>query len=116
MKREFSIKKQSEIDLVYQKKNVVSCKGFSLFVMKNDVNLHFRYALSIGKKYGNSVERNLMKRRVREVVHSLSLVIDSSYDFLIVIKPLSKEYSFETISAELKYLMSKIKLIKEVRN
>lgn len=101
------IKKISEFDCIFKKKQSVGNKYFSIFYDFHDLE-HFKYAISIGKKYGKAHERNLMKRRLRHIVYDLVEKIDSKLMFVIVVKPNACNLTFEMIEKDLKYLLDKL--------
>ncbi len=110
MKKELRIKKSSEIEAVLKKRESVGNKYFAIYKKGNDYS-HYRVALSVGKKFGNAVHRNEMKRRLRYIINTNSkLLID--YDIFIIVKPLSKELSYAEINKHIIFLLRKHKLIK----
>ncbi len=111
MKKKFRIKKSNEIQqLIYNKTNVGN-KYFIMYYKKNHENLNFRYALSVPKKFGNAVSRNLMKRRIREIIKSNSF--NNQFDFFIVAKKNSNELNFEEIKKLLENLFEKANILGE---
>ena len=104
--KEYSIKKNQEIEEIIKNKNSVGNKYFVIYTMENNETTHFRFALSIGKKYGIAVLRNKMKRRVREVIRN-NLNLIKKKDYVFVIKPLSKELDFLEIEKNIIYLLKK---------
>ena len=108
MKKEYRIKKNQEIESVLIEKNSIASKYFVIYKKENHENVHFRYAISVPKKYGNAVNRNLMKRRIRSVVRDIELVND--YDFFIVVKSQASILSFDQIKKELLSLFTNLKL------
>lgn len=111
MKKEFRIKNKIEIDTVFARRKKVSNKFFSIYYLSNKKE-HFRFAMSIGRKYGRAYERNLAKRRIRAIVQEQNENI-LSYDFVIVIKKESKELSFNEIKENIINLLKESKIIKE---
>ena len=69
---------------------------------------HFRFAVSVNKKYGNAPERNKAKRRVREVVRKYTY---KNYDFFIVIKNNAKDLSFQDIHDKLLKLFKRAEIL-----
>ncbi len=57
--------KQREFDHVFKMGRRVKIKGLTILRMDNDLG-HPRLGISIGRSFGNAVERNRMKRRLRE--------------------------------------------------
>jgi ribonuclease P protein component len=80
--------------------------------MKNHDHETFRYALSVPKKYGNAVNRNLMKRRIREIIKVNEF--DNEFDFFIVAKPKSNDLSFAEIKKILEKLFANANILKKV--
>lgn len=111
MKKEYRIKKSAEIELVMKEKASVSDGSFVLYHISNAVNNHFRYAISVPKKYGSAVERNKMKRRMREIVSKS--VFRDDVDFFLIAKTKSKELDFANIQKALEKLFARAKIIKD---
>ncbi|MGI6787381.1 MAG: ribonuclease P protein component [Acholeplasmataceae bacterium] len=111
MQKKYRIKKTSEIDAIFNKKIRINGKYFNIFYQLSDVGV-FRFAISIGKKYGNAVKRNLMKRRIREIIRESKDEI-KAFDFVIAVKPNSNELDFETIKLEILKLLKKAKIMED---
>ncbi|MDD3067289.1 MAG: ribonuclease P protein component [Acholeplasmataceae bacterium] len=111
MKKEYRIKKNSEIDAIFKKKTSKSNSYYAIYQSTDPQASHFRFALSIGKKYGNAVKRNLAKRRIRMIVTEQSNHMKSDVCFVIVIKPNSKDLSYNDMKYQLIELMKKSKLL-----
>ena len=106
MKKRYRIKKNSEIDAVFKHKKSRSDGYFTIYHIEENALDHFRFALSIGKKYGNAVKRNLAKRQIRMIIHSIQKDIKNK-DFVIVIKPNAATLSFLEIKQKLLSLFKK---------
>ena len=101
------IKKISEFDCIFKNKQSVGNKYFSNFYLLEN-NKSFKYAISIGKKYGKAHERNLMKRRLRHIIYDLMNDLPNNLKFVIVVKPNSSSLEFADIKKEINYLINKI--------
>ncbi len=110
MKKEYRIKKSSEIDAIFKKRQSTGDKFFAVYKLQNNEDTHFRFAISVGKKYGNAVERNLVKRRIRNIVQELKEQLICNR-FVIVIKPQAKECSYQQIKTKVHDLLNKLKLL-----
>ena len=109
MKRIYSIKSKDDLDLIFKEKKSVGNGYFVIYKSIHD-NPHFKYAISIGKKYGNAVERNLAKRRIRYVISTHKDNIKSNYRFVIVVRQQAKKLSYQEIKENIKKLLYKAKI------
>lgn len=110
MKKEYRIKKSKEIDAIINKKQRYGDMFFVIYYKENKAN-HFRLAISIGKKYGNSVERNKIKRQIRSIFRDTSPL--ESVDYIVVVKKEAKTLIFKEIEES---LLKQLKKIKEESN
>ena len=111
MKKVYRIKKSDEIQKIIKNKKLVGNSDFVLYYMKNHDCINFRYALSVPKKYGNAVKRNLIKRRLREIIKVN--VFKDEYDFFIVIKPKSNKLKFDEIKKTIENLFRKANILRK---
>ena len=65
LKRCFSLKRNKQFRQVYRKGKSVACRELVLIYAKNRSDM-VHVGFSVGKKLGNSVVRNRVKRRLRE--------------------------------------------------
>lgn len=112
MKRIYSIKSKEELDLVFKEKKSVGNGYFAIYYTSNDLP-HFKYAISIGRKYGNAVKRNQAKRRLRYIVSTYKDKIKQNYKFVIVVKPQSNTLSFQEIQSNITKLLLRAKIIEK---
>jgi ribonuclease P protein component len=110
MKKRYRIKKSSEIDAIFKSKKVKSDSYFAVYQAEDVQGEHFRFALSIGRKYGDAVSRNLAKRRIRMIVSEYKNQFIKNKLFVIVIKPTVSKLSYEEIQKKLSELFKKSKL------
>ena len=103
----YIIKKNQEIDTIIRERKSVGNKYFVIYTKKYNETRNFRFAMSIGRKYGNAVSRNLMKRRIREIIRNNKELLEKK-DFVIVIKKESSQLSFQEIEANLINLLRKV--------
>lgn len=112
MNRDYSVKSKQEFDRIFGLKESFGNKEFSVYIARNEES-HFKYGLSIGRKFGIAVKRNQAKRRVRAILTEYKDVIVSNKSFIIVIKPKVKEMLFKDIKMSLTNLLRKAKLFIE---
>jgi ribonuclease P protein component len=110
MKREYSLSSKKIIDEVFGKRDSKGTQEFTILKRRSNEE-HFHFLISIGRKFGNSVKRNLMKRRIRSIIDEVSDQIDL-YDFVIIVKPASRGLSYLKIKTEIILLLKKSNIIK----
>lgn len=74
---------------------------------------HFRIGLSVGKKIGNAVTRNRIKRYLRQAFHELEDDLKQSYDIVIIARKPTKKMGFHEVKKSLIHLLSKQGLLKK---
>ncbi|MCF6335978.1 MAG: ribonuclease P protein component [Spirochaetales bacterium] len=98
------LRSQSDISRVFKSANRVSCSGAKLVYRNNDIEWN-RIAVTLVRKYGNSVQRNRSKRIVREIYRSLKNNLKPGFDIVIVLYPGDYDYSIRM--SQIKYLLCK---------
>ncbi len=110
MKKKYRIKDSSRIQSVLNARRKKADAFFSVYVSEN-TNGHFRYALSVGKKFGNAVKRNRIKRQIRMVLND-RVDHDASKDVFVIIRPAASKLTFADIDNKLMKLLKAHKLIR----
>jgi ribonuclease P protein component len=108
MKKEYRVKKSSDIEKIIKDKKSTGNKYFVVYIKENHDNDHFKAAISVSKKYGNAVKRNKIKRQTREIVYKLDIL--PVYDVFVVIKNSANELDFDQIKANITSLIKKHKI------
>ena len=114
MKKEFRVKKSSEIEKIIKKRQSRGNAHFVLYKRENHEISHFRFAVSVSKKYGNAVARNKMKRRVREIISKTEIL--NHFDLFIVVRNDANKLTFNEIKESLLWLMEKQNILRRKDN
>ena len=112
MKKQYRVKKSQEIELILKEKHFSKNKYFSLYQRRNPETIHFRYAISVGKKIGNAVTRNKVKRQITSIIDNLNIKLNSNFDVFVIIRAEILNISYDEMKKELEYLFRKQKLLK----
>ena len=67
-----------------------------------------KVGVSISKKIGKSVQRNLIKRRIYEQFATFMPRINGSYNYIVVARERIKDATFEEIGSCIDFLLHKL--------
>ena len=73
----------------YKKNNL-----FVIYIRKNELD-RYRFGISVSKKLGNAVHRNLYKRQIRSIIDKYKKNYQNGYDYIIILKKDFSDSSFE---------------------
>ena len=110
MNKRYRIKRNSEIDAIFKQRKVKGDNYFVIYQSEDQQGENFRFALSIGKKYGGAVDRNLAKRRIRMIVSEHKNQFIYNKLFVVVVKPKASELNYQQMKERLSVLFEKSKL------
>ncbi len=99
MKKKQRVKKSYEFSSIIQKKQFTSTPAFVLYYQprKEDAT---RIGISVGKKLGNAVCRNKIKRQIRAMVDQV-FTFEEPDDYIIIARPGFEGKDFATLKAQL---------------
>lgn len=100
------IKKQADFQRLFQKGKRAFSPSLTLLYVPAP---KMRMGISVGKKHGKSVQRNRIKRLVREAFRLNQDKMQGTYSFIILPK-VNKEYSFKIFERDLQWMIKKEKL------
>ena len=110
MKKEYRVKKSKDIEMIVKNRQSKTDKNFVIYKKENRDNTHFRFAVSVSKKYGNAVERNRIKRQVREIISKHDII--DIFDVFVVVKVTSKGLSFKEINNSITSIIKKLNILR----
>jgi len=111
VKSEYRLKENFEFRRVFQRGRSSATAKLVLYGMPNRRS-SFRAGFSVSKKVGNAVERNRMKRLLRECFHHLAPELEGkSFDFVVVCRQGSTDSSYQELYDHLVRLLHKGKFM-----
>lgn len=116
MKKQYRVKNSNEIEKILKTGRYAYDSYFTVYKINNPETINFRYAISVGKKLGNAVLRNRIKRQIRAILSSLDINLNNQIDVFIIAKKSVVEIDFHKMNESLENLFKKQKLIKGEKN
>ena len=90
------LSRSGEFERVYREGRSYSSRHLVIYCFpRTDGDGAPRLGLSVGRKLGGAVERNRIKRRLREAFWARADQLDDGYDFVIVGRPAAGELARE---------------------
>ena len=111
MDQEKRLRKNEDFLKVYRNGKACFNRDFKMILLKNRL-MHSRYGFSISKKYGKAHERNLLKRRLREIVRLHEDKCPIGYDIVVIPRESVKTLDYEGLSKSLFHCLGQWKAIK----
>lgn len=106
MNKKYIIRKNLDYQKIIQAKQTIKNKFFVIHYQNNTYN-YSRYGISVGKKIGNAVVRNKYKRKLKAILSKNN--INSSIDYVIIVRKEVLKLSFKEIEKEILQLIKEIK-------
>lgn len=111
-KKENRLTKQKDFDNVFNKGKSVFDRVLGLKVTKNDLNIN-RFGVIVSNKISKkAVERNKIKRRIREVLKKENPALKKGHDIVVIALAEVKDKEYQDLEQSLKEKLSKLALYK----
>lgn len=109
------MKSEKDFQCVFQEGNSKANRQFVIYKLPKEDQQHFRVGISVGKKIGNAVIRNQVKRRVRHALMELDkeYSIKEELDFIIIARNPVRNMTFKEIKSSLAHVLSLSKILKK---
>ena len=108
------LKRSWQFARIYKEGGRYSNDLFILYILPNGTQ-ETRLGLTVTKKIGISVQRNRIKRLIREVLRSLNEIATGS-DLVVVAKKATFELTYLQAYNSLKELLTRARLLKYITN
>ena len=105
------LKKRYQYQYVYKAGQYFSSSLITLHVCTSKTK-NAKVGFAVTKKIGHAVKRNLVRRRLREIMRKQLPYLKQNYNIIIVAKEKILESNFENIQQQIVNLLKKADLIK----
>ena len=106
MKKEYRVRKNEEFAQIISEKHSVSNSSFVVYYSDRKED-HARVGISVSKKLGGAVDRNRIKRQVREMVKALIGFEQCPKDLIIIVRKGYLEKAFSDNKNDLEKAIKK---------
>lgn len=106
MNRKYIIKEKELFNNIIKKGKYIKNKYFVIYIMKSEFS-YPRFGFAVGKKIGNAVCRNKLKRQLRDIVRNNIDLFIKNNDYIILPKSCCNELKYDRIKEELVNLIRK---------
>lgn len=110
MKKINILKNSRDFDRIIKKNKPYKYKEYIIFLERDTKNI-YKFGLSVGKKVGNAVNRNLIKRRLKSIIDKKDY--QNNFNCIIIVTKGINEISFKEMEDNLLYALKKLNLLKE---
>jgi len=94
------LRRRAEFDRVFAEGVRERARGF-LLVVARGAGERSRLGITVGKRYGNAVRRNQIKRRLREAFRRGQQEIPEGLDLVVLPRPELRDVRFDELSERL---------------
>ncbi|KAF1302647.1 MULTISPECIES: ribonuclease P protein component [Enterococcus] len=112
MRKSYRVKKESDFQTVFQNGASFANRKFVVYRLDKPEQAHFRVGLSVGKKIGNAVTRNAVKRKIRACLYDMREKIVPEIDFIVIARPAISELDSKEVYTNLEHVLKLAKILK----
>lgn len=104
LKQANRLRRRQDFRRVYQRGKAFKCRAFVL-CFRPAAKGAVRVGFSVSKKLGKAVERNRVRRKLREAVRLELAAMPAGYDYVLIARLGAKEETVESLRRQLKKLL-----------
>lgn len=112
MKKSFRVKREKDFKAIFKDGTSFANRKFVVYQLENQQN-HFRVGLSVGKKLGNAVTRNQIKRRIRHILQSVKGSLVEHVDFVVIARKGVETLEYAEMEKNLLHVLKLSKIYQE---
>ena len=110
MKFTTSLKKNHEFRRLYNKGKSAASQYIVIYVRKNN-SIGNRLGITVSKKIGSAVQRNRVRRRLKEIYRLCETDLKPGYDIVIVARVSSRFIKYSELETSVLLLLKKLGIL-----
>ena len=107
-----SLKNKKDISNIFESGKVKYIDGIGIRIINNEEEYN-RVVIIPLHGYGNAVQRNKIKRRIREILRQCNIYMDKGYDIAVIMKTTEQNKNFNQLKNKVIVLLSRFKILNE---
>ncbi|GAK04817.1 ribonuclease P protein component [Geomicrobium sp. JCM 19037] len=107
MKKAYRIKDQEEFAAIFKHGKTAANRQFVIYVLDKPDQQHFRVGFTVGRKVGNAVTRNYLKRWMRELMRAHADQIEQDKDYVLIARKALLSMDYEAAGKSLKHVLKR---------
>ena len=111
LKRINRLRKRYQYQYIYKSGSFISEKAVTLHYVTSKTKC-IKVGFAVTKKIGGAIKRNLIRRRLREIIRKHLINLKQNYNIIIVAKESILDVDFENLSKQIVNLLKKADLFK----
>lgn len=115
MKKSYRVKKNKEFQHILKYGKSFANRELVIYYKEKPLQKHFRIGISVGKKLGNAVVRNKLKRYIREVFNQIEDAVIPEVDIIIIVRKPSIHLPFSQMKKSVLHLLRRQKLLHNIK-
>lgn len=113
MKKINILKESRDFDRIIKKFKPYKYKDYIIYIERNTDDI-YHFGLSVGKKIGNAVNRNKVKRQLKSIIDQKDY--QNNFNCIIIVGKGINERTFEERKNNLLFALNNLNIIKENTN
>ena len=108
MKKKDIVQKQKDFNTIIENNKFLKSDFFVIYLKKKETE-NPKYGIAAGKKLGNAVLRNKLKRQYRRIIDNNKFLFPKYTDYIIMVKKASLTATFTQMNDCLRNLLESVK-------
>ncbi len=108
MRKAHRVKSEKDFQRVFHDGESKANRQFVIYTLPKENQKHYRVGISVGKKIGNAVVRNQVKRRIRHALMELEKerAFDHTLDFVVIARNPVNQMEYSEIKKSLLHVLT----------